>query len=84
MAMVPHRPLQVHLLVFSMEATGVYWMPVWNVLEAYGLQLLLNNPEHYKVVRREGSSFWKGRTLELRCPKSSQRVCALFKMFLRS
>src|SRR5262250_235051 len=25
----------------AMEATGVYWMPVWNVLEQYGLQLLL-------------------------------------------
>ena len=35
----------------AMEATGVYWMPVWNVLEAYGLQLLLINPEHYKAVR---------------------------------
>ena len=28
----PHRLPQVHLLVVSMEATGVYWMPVWNVL----------------------------------------------------
>jgi transposase len=35
----------------AMEATGVYWMPVWNVLEPYGLQLLLINPEHYKAVR---------------------------------
>ena len=35
----------------AMEATGVYWMPVWNVLEQYGFQLLLINPEHYKAVR---------------------------------
>jgi transposase len=35
----------------AMEATSVYWMPVWNVLEQYGLQLLLINPEHYKAVR---------------------------------
>ena len=35
----------------AMEATGVYWKPVWNVLERYGLQLLLINPEHYKAVR---------------------------------
>src|SRR5215469_8118248 len=28
----------------AMEATGVYWMPVWNVLEPYGLELLLINP----------------------------------------
>jgi transposase len=35
----------------AMEATGVYWMPVWNVLEQDGLQWLLINPEHYKAVR---------------------------------
>ncbi len=35
----------------AMEATGVYWVPVWNVLEQYGFQLLLINPEHYKAVR---------------------------------
>ena len=34
----------------AMEATAVYWMPVWNVPEAYGLQLLLINPEHCKAV----------------------------------
>ena len=34
----------------AMEATGVYWMPVWNVLESYGLQLMLINPEHYTVL----------------------------------
>src|ERR1700757_3437422 len=37
----------------AMEATGVYWMPVWNVLESYGLQLMLINPEHYRAVRGE-------------------------------
>jgi hypothetical protein len=44
----------------AMEATGVYWMPVWNVLEAYGLQLLLINPEHYKAVRRKKTDLKDG------------------------
>ncbi len=35
----------------AMEATGVYWVPVWNVLEGEGPQLVLINPEHYKAVR---------------------------------
>jgi transposase len=35
----------------AMEATGIYWVPVWNVLEPHGLELLLINPEHYKAVR---------------------------------
>jgi len=35
----------------AMEATGIYWVPVWNVLEPNGFELLLINPEHYKAVR---------------------------------
>ena len=31
----------------GMEATGVYWQPVWNILED-GLDLLLANPAHMK------------------------------------
>lgn len=33
----------------AMEATGVYWRPVWHVLEA-GFELLLANPGHIKNV----------------------------------
>lgn len=32
----------------AMEATGVYWKPVWYVLEAAGFELLLVNPAHFK------------------------------------
>lgn len=33
----------------AMEATGVYWKPVWHVLEdAPTLELLLVNPAHFK------------------------------------
>ena len=33
----------------AMEATGVYWRPVWHVLEEEpGLELLLVNPAHFK------------------------------------
>jgi transposase len=32
---VLHRPLQVHLLVVSMESTAQYWKPVWGALERY-------------------------------------------------
>lgn len=33
----------------AMEATGVYWRPVWNVLEGY-FELLLVNAAHIKAV----------------------------------
>jgi transposase len=33
----------------AMESTGVYWVPVWNVLED-GFQLLLVNAQHLKKV----------------------------------
>lgn len=34
----------------AMEATGVYWKPVWNVLEGRSLDLLLVNPQHVKAL----------------------------------
>jgi transposase len=33
-----------------MEATGVYWKPVWNVLEGQ-FDRLLANPEQVKALR---------------------------------
>jgi transposase len=34
----------------AMESTGVYWRPVWNVLEDEGFQLLLVNPVQVKAL----------------------------------
>ena len=33
----------------AMESTGVYWKPIWNVLEE-GLALMLVNAQHIKAV----------------------------------
>lgn len=32
----------------AMEATGVFWKPVWHVLESASFELLLVNPAHFK------------------------------------
>lgn len=42
--------VQTNVTAVALEATGVYWVPVWNVLEQHGLALLLINPEPYKAV----------------------------------
>lgn len=34
----------------AMESTGVYWKPVWNVLETDGFQLLLANAYEVRIV----------------------------------
>src|SRR5437870_10736378 len=34
----------------AMESTGIYWKPVWNVLEPAGFELLLANGQEVKVV----------------------------------
>jgi transposase len=34
----------------AMEATGVYWKPVWHVLESAEFELMLVNPAHVKNV----------------------------------
>jgi transposase len=33
----------------AMESTGVYWKPVWNILERH-FQILLANAQHIKAV----------------------------------
>jgi transposase len=35
---------QMNVTEVVMESTGVYWRPIWNVLEGHGLTLLLVNP----------------------------------------
>lgn len=42
--------LQCEIKTVVMEATGVYWSPVFRVLESCGLQVLLVNPRHVKYV----------------------------------
>ncbi|MBC7903620.1 MAG: IS110 family transposase [Gemmatimonadaceae bacterium] len=34
----------------AMEATGVYWMSFYEVLENHGLEVILTNPRHFKNV----------------------------------
>ena len=34
----------------AMEATGVYWIPVYEILEARGFQVLLVNAQHFRNV----------------------------------
>jgi transposase len=47
----------------AMEATGIYWVPVWNVFEQYGFELLLINPEHYKAVRGKKTDLKDGERI---------------------
>lgn len=36
--------------IVAMESTGVFWKPVWNVLEGFKFQLMLVNAQHIKQV----------------------------------
>ena len=42
---------QLHVTEIAMESTGVYWWPVWNVLEGQGFRLLLVNPAQVKALQ---------------------------------
>jgi transposase len=37
----------------AMESTGVYWQPVYNLLEALELQVLVVNTQHIKATTAE-------------------------------
>ena len=54
---------QARVTAVAMEATGVYWVPVWNVLEREGLQLLLITPEHYKAIRGKKTDLKDGERI---------------------
>ena len=41
---------QLDVTEIAMESTGLYWRPVWNVLEEQGFQLLLVNPAQVKAL----------------------------------
>src|SRR5437867_11197898 len=42
--------LQCQVSTVAMEATGVYWIPVFQILERRGLQVVLVNPRQTKNV----------------------------------
>jgi transposase len=41
---------QLKVTEIAMESTGVYWRPIWNVLEEAGFRLLLVNPIQVKAL----------------------------------
>jgi len=46
----------------AMEATGVYWKPVWNILEEE-FELLLVNPQHLKSIPGKKTDFKDGERI---------------------
>jgi len=42
---------QLKVTDIAMESTGIYWRPVWNVLEGHFGQLLLANPKQVKALQ---------------------------------
>ncbi len=52
-----------HVTAVAMEATGIYWVPVWNVLEPEGFDLVLINPEHYPAVRGKKTDLKDGERI---------------------
>ena len=55
--------VEAKVTAVAMEATGIYWVPVWNVLEPHGFELLLINPEHYKAVRGKKTDLKDGERI---------------------
>jgi transposase len=54
---------EAQVTAVAMEATGVYWVPVWNVLEHEGQELVLINPEHYRAVRGKKTDLKDGERI---------------------
>jgi len=42
--------VEIGVTTVAMESTGIYWIPVFDILEAHGLEVLLVNAQHVKTV----------------------------------
>jgi transposase len=42
--------LRCEITIVALESTGVYWIPVYEVLESYGIEVMLVNAHHVKNV----------------------------------
>ena len=42
--------VEIGVTTVAMESTGIYWIPVFEILEAHGLEVLLVNARHVKTV----------------------------------
>ena len=42
--------VEIGVTTVAMESTGIYWIPVFAILEAHGLEVLLVNAQHVKTV----------------------------------
>lgn len=54
----------------AMESTGIYWIPVWNILEHMGFELLLVNPYLIKQMPGRKSDVKDANGLPPSCIKS--------------
>ena len=45
-----HWLVEIGVTTVAMESTGIYWIPVFDILEAHGLEVLLVNAQHVKTV----------------------------------
>jgi transposase len=61
----------------AMEATGVYWKPVWNILSEGTFELVLANAAHIKNVPGRktdmNDAVWIVRSAELRVDQGELR-----------
>jgi transposase len=48
----------------AMESTGVYWIPIYELLEAAGMQVFLVNARHFKIVPGRKSDYNDGQWLQ--------------------
>jgi transposase len=60
-----------HVPIVALEATGVYWKPIFNLLESH-MDVILVNPEHIKKVpgRKTASRIARG------WPNCSSTACS--------
>lgn len=64
----------------AMESTGLYWKPVWNVLEGFDLDLTLANAHHVKKLPGRKTDMKDAEWIAklLRCGLIEKKFCSSY------
>ena len=83
--------VQCRISTVAMEATGVYWIPLFQILEERGLEVCLVNARHVKNVpgRKSDVQDWLARSRSSRpsawpTPRLPRRRCCQWLQYLHS
>ncbi|VFB09603.1 Uncharacterised protein [Aeromonas salmonicida] len=68
--------VELGITTVAMESTGVYWIPVYEILETHGLQVILANARDARAVHGRKTDVNDAQWIQPTCVRSTARQLA--------